>query len=224
MGGVGLGVITTLSRSLSDNLLNKISGPITLHVEADTSRRGPAFARNQCIKRLYDSGVEHFFLFDDDVYPTQSGWEDYIITSCAEAGVHVASYPDPSVATLVRTMGEMQFWQFNTGCFKYLTRQAVDRIGYFNEAYQTYGYEDIGYLCRARKAGLTGSPSEDASPTRVADFIHSIDIYGKDDPDYRPYANMSLEDKQAAIMLNTPTFREETESATTYYPYTEHHV
>src|SRR5690606_41677240 len=36
--------------------------------------RGVPSAKNKCIELLYERGVEHFFLFDDDCYPTSSDW------------------------------------------------------------------------------------------------------------------------------------------------------
>ena len=35
---------------------------------------GIAKAKNKCFELLYDSGCEHFFLFDDDCYPLVEDW------------------------------------------------------------------------------------------------------------------------------------------------------
>lgn len=215
MPKVGIGVITVQKRQLHPNLLNLISQPTQFYIYTDYERRGPAYGRNECIKNLYDAGCEYIFLFDDDTYPQLDGWQNYMIEQHQKSGYHAFSYPDKTVAKLHSVDGEIEFWQFNTGCFKSLTRRMIDTIGYFNPNYRTYGHEDIGYLYRARASGLSGSGSADACPARIHDFIYSEDVFG----DGSAIENMSVEEKTAAIEANRPVFREEATSGILYYPY-----
>lgn len=215
---IGIGVITTQSRELHPNLLNLISMPTTTHVYVDKERRGPAYGRNQCIKVLYDAGCDFIALFDDDTYPIMSGWQDHMAAVMTQNNVDVMGYPDPTVAKKVHSADGMDYWAFCTGCFTMISRKAVEKLGYYSSGYRTYGYEDIGYLARARDLALTGPRTADASPTRVAEFIRSEDIYGSD-REFDPFANMSAEDKTASIQENRQHFEYEVWKGPLYHPF-----
>lgn len=221
MSKFGVGIITTGNRELHPNLLNLITEPTTFHVYTDYERRGPAYGRNECIKVLMDAGCDYIALFDDDTYPIKSGWQAHMLEVMEASGVDVMGYPDPTVAKEQERMGSgITLWHFCTGCFMMISRKTVEKIGYLNSAYKTYGHEDIGYLFRARRAKLTGPLSADASPTRVAEFIHSEDIYGSD-RDFNSTANMTAEEKQKSIEENRSTFEDEVFAGPDYYPYSQ---
>lgn len=217
----GIGIITVQKRELHPNLLNLITQPTTFHVYTDYERRGPAYGRNECIKALMDAGCDYIALFDDDTYPVKEGWQEHIVGVMEATDIDVVGYPDPTVAITQGTHPEgMSLWRWCTGCFTMISRKTVEKIGYYNSAYRTYGHEDIAYLYRARKAGLAGPFDTDASPTRIAEFIHSEDIYGSD-RGFNPTANMSAEEKQKSIQENQSTFEDEVFAGPQYYPYTQ---
>jgi hypothetical protein len=214
MPKVGIGVITVQKRELHPNLLNLISQPTHFYVYTDYERRGPAYGRNECIKNLMDAGCEYMFLFDDDTYPVLEGWQDYMIECHEKSGYHCFSYPDKTVATLDEREEDVDFWMHNTGCFKSITRQLVEKIGYFNSEYHTYGHEDIGYLYRARTSGLSGNGRGDASPRMIHECIFSEDILGNP-----TIHNMTAQEKSVAIEANRAAFVREVYSGILYYPY-----
>jgi hypothetical protein len=87
----------------------------------------------------------------------------------------------------------------------------LDRIGYYNEAYIRYGYEDSGRNDRARRAlGCAGYPS----PIRASAYIHSQDVFGE-----CPKPNMTPEAKEAAIMANRSIWLAELASPRLLYAY-----
>lgn len=220
MSQFGIGIITTGNRELHPNLLNLITEPTTFHVYTDYERRGPAYGRNECIKALTDAGCDYIALFDDDTYPIASGWQNHCINVMETSNVDVIGYPDPTVATLEGQGRGMDYWRWCTGCFTMISRRAVEEIGYYNPAYKTYGHEDIAYLFRARRAGLAGFLQADASPTRIAEFVKSEDIYGSD-RGFNPTANMSVEAKKESIAANQSTFEDEVFAGPNFYPYTQ---
>lgn len=211
---VGIGVITVQKRELHPNLLNLISRPTQFYVYTDYERRGPAYGRNECIKNLYEAGCDFIFLFDDDTYPQLENWQEYLIGCHEQSGYHCFSYPDKTVAKLHSSEDLIDFWTYNTGCFKSITRELVDTIGYFNPAYKTYGHEDIAYLYRARASGLSGTGAADASPKLIHEYIFSEDVLGSP-----TIHNMTVEEKTAAIEANRPFFSQEVSSGILYYPY-----
>jgi GT2 family glycosyltransferase len=212
---VGIGVITIQKRELHPNLLNLISRPTQFYVYTDYERRGPAYGRNECIKNLYEAGCDFIFLFDDDTYPQLENWQEYLIGCHEQSGYHCFSYPDKRIATLYKSEDLIDFWAHNTGCFKSITRELVEMIGYFNTAYKTYGHEDIAYLYRARASGLSGDGMADASPKLIHEYIFSEDISGNP-----TIHNMTVAEKTAAIEANRPAFTQEVSSGVLYYPYT----
>lgn len=212
---VGIGVITVQKRPLHPNLLNLISRPTQFYVYTDYERRGVAYGRNECIKNLYEAGCDFIFLFDDDTYPQLENWQEYMIGCHEQSGYHCFSYPDKTVATLHKSEETVDFWVHNTGCFKSITRELVDTIGYFNSAYKVYGHEDIAYLYRARASGLSGDGYADATPRLIHEYIFSEDILGTP-----TIQNMTVDEKTAAIKANRPAFAQEVSSGVLYYPYT----
>lgn len=217
----GIGIITTGSREVHSRVLNHITMPTTVHVYLDTERKGPAYGRNECLKALWDAGCTHIALLDDDTYPIKEGWQDYLVEIASQNFVHVLGYPDPTVAKKVASAGGMDWWQFCTGCFTFVTRHAVQTIGYYNPDFKTYGHEDIEYLYRARETGLNGVVAGDASPALIAEYIHSEDIYGQHDRHFNPTANMSAEAKQESIAINKDVFEKTIwDTRQMYHPYT----
>lgn len=202
----GIGIITTGNREIHPGVLNHLTMPTTIHIHLDTERRGPAYGRNECIKALYDIGCDYITLLDDDTFPIKNGWQDYLVKTTEKNKIHVLGYPDPTVATKTAYAEGMDWWQFCTGCFTFITRHAVQTIGYYNPEFKTYGHEDIEYLYRARETGLNGFLGGDASPAQIAEYIHSEDIYGVHDRSFDPTANMSAAAKQESIRINQDVF------------------
>lgn len=223
---IGVGIITVQKRELHPNMLNLISQPTQFYVFTDHERKGPGFGRNECIKNLYDSGCDYIFMFDDDTFPIKKGWEDLVIQAATNNDLHCFGYPNSSVtvhnalaSNKLRTVNGVDYWQWNTGCFKFITRRFVEEVGYFNSNYHTYGYEDIGYLNRARASGLCGPGDADPAPVDLTDYIFSSDIFADASSGFDGYANMSREEKDDAINANRATFLEEVYGGKIYYPY-----
>jgi hypothetical protein len=217
---VGVGIITVQSRDISPNFLNMITMPTHFYVHTDTERRGPAHARNECIKNLYDAGCEYFFLFDDDSYPQVPGWQDYLIKESERTGIHCFGYPDVFGYDPVAFSDGMVYWRWCTGAFNFMTRKLIDTIGYFNPEYSRYGYEDVAYLYRARQSGIGGARKDaDPSPMKITSYIRNEDVFRMPKRSSGPFANMSQQDKDLAILENKAIFDRETTSNKLYYDY-----
>jgi hypothetical protein len=217
---VGIGVITVQKRAIHANILNLISMPTHFFVYPDTERRGPATGRNECIKNLYEAGCEYFFLFDDDTYPVYPGWQDYFIEESKKSGIQCFGYPDIYNKRLLGVQEGIGYWQWNTGAFTFLTRKAVEEIGYFNIDYKRYGHEDVAYLARVRASGLGGQyPHADAAPIKINSYIYSEDVLGIPEPVKGGEANMSAEDKNKWIEENRAIFDADMAAGKVFQPY-----
>lgn len=211
---VGIGVITCQNRDIHPNILNLISGPTTYHIYTDHDRRGVPYARNECLKTLYDAGCDYIFLFDDDAYPIDPDWQSKLIDLHMISDLGLFSYPTSQDKPFFP--GEhISFHQWNFGPFMSITRKMMDAIGYFNSEYVQYGFEDIAYICRARRSGLNGPGTADPTPTAIFDLIYAEDVLGGSTGE----ANTSKEDKDKGIETNRPIFEREVNGSQIYYPY-----
>lgn len=208
---VGVGVITMGVRPIRDY---RLASDSLLHVYTDIECKGPAHARNQVLKHLYEEGCEVIFLFDDDCYPTRTGWEAYFVEQHQRSGIHFFGLPDTFSAGMNGCEGEVVYWSGVLGCFGMLTRTMVDTIGFYNTAYRRYGHEDTGYTFRAIRSGLAGNGSGFPSPIRTLGYIHSEDVYGE-----TLLQNLTQEEKQAYIQVNKPILDAELNGDQIYYPF-----
>ena len=205
---IGVGVITCGVRPLHSLL--EPAGAVTATF-TDLGRRGVAYSRNEVLHQLYAEGCDYFFLFDDDCYPVMPGWAEYFIAQSQEHGLDFLALPEIFKSALLASDREINYWDSAVGCFSFQTRAMVERVGYYNEAYIRYGYEDAGRNDRVRRAmGCAGYPS----PIRASAYIHSQDVFGE-----HPKPNMTPEAKNAAIVANRSIWLAELASPQLYYPY-----
>jgi len=209
---IGVGVITMGVRALKDY---KTAPDTYFHVHTDTDRKGVSHARNSCLKHLYDQGCDYMFVFDDDCYPVVGGWENYFVKCHEQSGLNFFILPEAFKDTAL-SLDEHEIIRWTGGLcqFAFYTRKLVEEVGYYNNSYDRYGYEDAGYMHRVWHSGLNGRASGHPSPFRVLAYIHSEDVYGEN-----PESNISHEDKQVYIQKNYPIYQEEIRSDRIYYPY-----
>lgn len=207
---VGIGIITMGVREINPKMYEKSSYEIFVYTDED--RRGPGYARNQCLKHF--DGYDHVFLFDDDAYPVRQGWEDFFIQEAQRAGIHYMALPDVFGGDLLETDGEIAYWLSALGCFLYQDKEAMETIGGYNLEYNRYGYEDAARSHRAIKAGLTGHEKAWGFPMRGMSYIHSEDVFGEN-----PAPNIVTSEKLAYIASNQPIYQKEIEGKELFYPY-----
>lgn len=214
---VGIGIITCQNRKIKDNFLNLISGPTSIYIYTDHDRRGVPYARNECLKALFErDGCDYVFLFDDDTYPIDPDWQAKLVDLHESTGLGLFSYPSRE-STAVSSGSAVTFFQWNFGPFMSITREMFEAIGYFNSAYTKYGFEDIAYICRARKSGLNGPENGDPTPTAIYGLVLAEDVLGTSPPPL----NTSEEAKRQGITTNRPIFEREVNGSKIYYAYKE---
>lgn len=204
---VGIGVPTVGRRAISAGYLRHATRPTLMQVQLDNDRRGPGWARNQCIAKLYDAGCDLIVLMDDDCYPIRSGWQDYLAAGVAEYGVHVVTLENTHHLERQRVVnGELLVTTSTVGCFTALTRHAVDVIGYYSAAFSGYGFEDVHFQRRVARSGINGTNWQ-VSLVHLSDYIRSEDLVKPDIP--TEYANMTRAEKDTSIARNLPIFNRE---------------
>lgn len=217
----GIGIITTGDRTLHENYLKLLdqSQPTVFSVQVDQRRRGIAPTRNRAMKELYDAGCQDIVLFDDDCWPIKEGWQQYLVDTQYASGSHALLLPkdDPYIGEGVGD-GSANLMRWGVGAFMYLTRELIDTIGYLNTRYDTYGYEDVAYLWRARNCRLSLTSEFDIAPRRIQDYIYSIDC-DKSGNAVSNGTTLTQKQKNAYIEKNTRAFQEEIARGVKYYPF-----
>lgn len=207
---IGVGVITMGVRALKDY---KTGADTYFYVHVDKEHLGVSHARNQCIKHLYENGCDYIFVFDDDNYPTMYGWENYFVEQAEKHNMHFFVLPEAFKDEFLGARGEIGFWSGGLCQFALYSRKCIEEIGYYNEEYDRYGYEDAGYMHRVWNSGINGPLTNGhPSPIRVLAYIHSEDVYGEN-----PKSNISQEDKLKYIDKNYPIYQKEINCGKIYY-------
>jgi hypothetical protein len=173
----GIGIISTGDRAISSNITQQLELNCLVSIYVDKDRKGPGYGRNQVIKSLYDSGCEHFFLFDDDVYPLRKNWDTHIINLAQENNLDFIGFPHVWDSKAIELDRGMPVFPGVTVQFAYLSRKCVETVGYFDLRYGKYGPEDITYAYRAHLAGLCGKGSAWTTPLEVISGIYVEDMY-----------------------------------------------
>lgn len=209
---IGIGRITCRNRRLRD-----LRMPMNAIYREffDEERRGPAYARNWCLKQLMDADCDFIFLFDDDCYPIMDGWAEYFIEHSRLSNVDFFGLPESFKSTL-HHLGEPEvvYWSNIIGCFNFQTRRFMNRVGYYNPAFKGYGYEDSARNNRAMRSGLCGDNWGNTFPSllRAPSYIFSEDVYARN-----PTPNMTDAEKAEHILRNRPICLRENASPQIYY-------
>ena len=169
---IGIGITTTPKRGhifdLCFKQIMKHTKGATITAHNDTEGKGVAYSKNQCLKILKD--CDKIFLFDDDCFPIKDGW-DQIFT-----GHHQMYLGNWGKIKQSATIDGITFFNNCAGVLMYLSKEAVEKVGAFNEAFGRYGLEHAEYSERVNKEMLTGGKFQ--SPSNAKEFIHSLDYDG----------------------------------------------
>lgn len=208
---IGVGMITAGNREIPKQIYEKSCGDV--YVYHDEKLEGPSTARNKVLAHF--KGYDYIFIFDDDCYPEQKGWEYYFIEQSRLHNVHWMGVPGYFDCPIHVIEGEMAWWVGGLGPFQFFSKNALETIGGYNTEYDRYGWEDIAIEARASKAGLLGKPYGSPFPIRGMAYIKPLDQY--DNPGL--YANMPREEKVRYAKLNRHIMEKEVNNPNVFYPY-----
>lgn len=178
---IGIGVTTYNRPEILEKCLENIrrftKSDYTLYVAEDKNddRKGIAKRKNECLYFLQD--FEYIFLFDDDCYPIQEGWEQSIIDSSKKTkSQHFCYNKEP----FYKIEGyqyindvELECYGASGGVLLFYTKDVIKAIGGFYEGYDTYGFEHIGHSIRIFRSGLSADLF--CCPSDLKKYIYSHD-------------------------------------------------
>lgn len=138
-------------------------------------RAGIPKAKNKSLEIAMNSGADHIFLVDDDVFPLIDGWYmHYVCSGVAhlsytfkESYQGVAERPDPQL------IDGFRIWEMTNGCMMYFTRECIEKAGGFDERFGMGVYEHADLTRRIYNLGLTPYPNMDINYSEF--LIGSLD-------------------------------------------------
>lgn len=127
---------------------------------------GIAKTKNKCIELAYNSGAEHVFLVDDDIYPIVKDWyKPYIDSGHNHLCMIFDKFSDGATNGNKRIKEENGITYFENPCgvLLYFKRNVFDVVGGMDNAFGLWGYEHVSLSQRIHNAGLTPHPFMDVT-------------------------------------------------------------
>lgn len=147
------------------------------------TRLGIAPSKNRCLYEMKNAGCKNFFLFDDDCWPRNEGWDDLFI-KCGEANnIHHFMYicTSPRHAPYFRPVGKVGSGETEitaycncSGMLLYFDETALSAVGGYDLRFDIYGFEHAQLSSRLHRAGINGSFVY-MCPTPATEYIYSHD-------------------------------------------------
>lgn len=144
---------------------------------------GVASAKNKTIELLMDAGVEHLFLFDDDIWPTvDDWWKPYVDSPEPHLMYIFGDLKKPPFLKDIRRLHEDDHhvaWSGPRGCMLYAHRSVIDAVGGMDPIFNPWGYEHGDWSNRIHHAGLTTWRYADIASSET--LFHAMDEWGEAD-------------------------------------------
>ena len=212
---IGIGVTTTPNRKeFAENWIKKFEevrpDNYHLHIHEDVHYKGVAYSKNQNLKTL--QGCDYIFLFDDDCYPIKKGWAEFFINS-RQNHLLFLNYKHFLLQRIDYHNYYLETYKDCGGVFMYLTKEAFNKVGYFNSEYGQYGFEHAGYSNRIFKAHLIPWMYQQLENT--SDYLMALDYSSKIKSSIPDYKKLKLIEENRKIFIN------ELQSDKIFYNFTE---
>lgn len=203
---LGIGITTTPRRNVTiEQVLSTQSTDVFIH--SDKEYKGVAYSRNRCIKHLADKGCDYIAICDDDLLYVKDDWLLRSAEQMEATGLAYAALPDVIKGTRIDAHSDIERWSSYIGALHILSRRALEEVGYFSEAFEGYGYEDVHYKHRVRR-----QYGHICNPPILPYLVHSQDVLNMN-------PTPSIDNKEEHIRRNAPVCDREMANGIIYYPY-----
>jgi hypothetical protein len=209
---IGIGVTTYQREDCLQNFLKHLKWfPPLADYELSVAQDIPniAKAKNECLKNLKD--CDYIFLFDDDAFPKQAEWDVPFIESDQPYSLYMNDTYSP-----IQVMYDITRYNDCSGCFMFLTKDIFEKVGYFNSAYDRYGYEHLGYFQRIKK--LTRDWGF-ICLNDTKNYIHSFDLDGSRGFNTHHEPTIDFETRKLLAEINKPIYEQEIAGDKIYFDY-----
>lgn len=180
-----------------------------LELNIDREYKGVAYSKNESLRKLYDAGCEYFYLFDDDVWLKRTGFFHWVYRVHKASGINHFCYMNPNNHKVVESYKfgnhTVNKHEGLSGCFLFLTRDVLDKVGGYDLDFEGYGYNHIEYTSRINVA--YGRPHNHyLSINDMHLFLHSLDFDGAL-KGVRRVGKVPEKVKQEGIKKNNPLYK-----------------
>lgn len=209
---IGIGVTHTSNRPehlklFISQIEKHTKQPYKLHITTDIMNI--AKAKNDCLWNLKD--CDHIFLFDDDCFPIKNNWENYFINSEIKHSLYLT---ERHVKLCLGIINRYDVYKDCGGCFMYISKDAFNKVGYFNSEYKQYGFEHAGWSKRFNNEKYISLPLTN-------EYLYSLDYQGEGNWGVKHKPSMTdYKAIQESIDYNRKVFEKEINSDKIYYDYT----
>lgn len=217
MDKIGIGITTTDARPYHkrywEQTVNETSLTEGCKVVFVNNAPSVAEGKNDCLRQLSD--CDHIFMFDDDTFPINAGWERWFIDHAKHSGNNHFSYLHDCYN--IRRIGQSEkigIYNNSAGCMMYLNKTVLEKVGAFDTKYKKYGFEHVNYSERIYRAGLT--QHRNICPMFADEYIYALDMDAWLDIGFVHYSTLSAKDMEQAVKENMKTF--ETDTFEIYIP------
>lgn len=181
---IGIAVTTVPERKKTfsktwKNIQKYLPDGAVLYQVVDDQYKGIPYAKNKCLKELYEAGCDYFFLFDDDTHPIKKDWHKPYIDSGKNHLMYQFKLPNKPVNDMreVYRNKEIVAYTHTRGAMLFCTKKVLDTVGGFDTAYGKGTFEHPDWTNRIYNAGLTTHRAMDVVGSEK--LLYCLDQDGK---------------------------------------------
>jgi hypothetical protein len=121
-----------------------------IHIHKRSVNGGISRCKNTCIRLLLEKGCKYLFLNDDDIEYLSTNWHTEYISATNETGIDHFCF-NVYGSRSDKIINNFKVHQTNNlnGCLITVTKEMIDKIGYFQVLPNKYGHEHTSYTLRA---------------------------------------------------------------------------
>lgn len=141
---------------------------------------GIARAKNKCLELLYDAGINHMFLFDDDCYPQVDNWWTRYVESPEPHLMWMFEKPKGATKSELEVIyqdDQHVAYHATRGAMLYVERHVLETVGGMDPDFGKWGWEHVSWSDRIHSAGLTTWRYADVADS--GEIIYSLDREGE---------------------------------------------
>lgn len=148
-----------------------------LFVYNDVYRQGIPRAKNECLKYLYNKGVEHFFLSDDDCFPISDEWWKPYVNHPEPHLMYQFKLPSKPITDMeiIYRDSSTVAYTHTRGAMIYVQRIVLDTVGGMDTDYGTGMFEHPDWTNRIHNAGLTTHRAMDVPNSKGLFYCYDQD-------------------------------------------------
>ena len=145
---IGIGITTKDRPELLKALLDSIQkhtfmDNVKVYVADDSiDKVGVAKKKNECLRELKD--CQHIFLMDDDIEIIKDGWIEFFV----KENIGHCMYLSHKLHNFKYQKEGVKVFSDCGGVFLYMDKNAIDKVGAFNENFSPYSFEHCEWSMR----------------------------------------------------------------------------